>query len=212
MAEHGIELKPEIRHPVGDDWETEQQFEDAARLLQISSLELDAAQPQQEPVHRFDPPDSQTLRALIANEPTIEISPGRRRRCGSWIVWLILPPSAMALACGAVMAGASIVNGRQLLWDLGLPLALFGQLGLVLGWLLHLQRAVRADAAEAARLDEVSRRLAEACRSSQAAATFDSMNTLSPAAGYCFGRRRSSAALPGGRRFDPSGRNYVETQ
>ena len=44
----------------------------------------------------------------------------------------------MALACGGVLIAWSLIAGRDDLWSIGLPLAVVGQGGLVIGLLLQL--------------------------------------------------------------------------
>ena len=45
----------------------------------------------------------------------------------------------MALACGGVLIGWSVLGSRDDLWSLGMPLAVMGQAGLVIGLLLQLE-------------------------------------------------------------------------
>jgi len=52
--------------------------------------------------------------------------------------WIILSLGLAVFACGAVLLGWSLVGQRDDLWPVGMPLALIGQAGLILGLILQL--------------------------------------------------------------------------
>jgi len=52
--------------------------------------------------------------------------------------WCILSLALAVFACGAVLLGWSLIAKRDDLWPVGMPLALIGQAGLVLGLVLQL--------------------------------------------------------------------------
>jgi hypothetical protein len=52
--------------------------------------------------------------------------------------WTILSLGLAIFACGAVLLGWSLVAKRNDLWTVGMPLALIGQAGLILGLILQL--------------------------------------------------------------------------
>jgi hypothetical protein len=52
--------------------------------------------------------------------------------------WCILSLGLAVFACGAVLLGWSLIAHREDLWPVGMPLALIGQAGLVLGLVLQL--------------------------------------------------------------------------
>jgi hypothetical protein len=54
------------------------------------------------------------------------------------IAWMILSFGLATFACGAVLLGWSLVAKRDDLWPMGMPLALIGQAGLILGLVLQL--------------------------------------------------------------------------
>jgi hypothetical protein len=54
------------------------------------------------------------------------------------IAWSILSLGLATFACGAVLLGWSFAAERDDLWPLGLPLALIGQAGLIIGLVLQL--------------------------------------------------------------------------
>jgi hypothetical protein len=54
------------------------------------------------------------------------------------VAWAILSLGLATFACGAVLLVWSLVAGRDDLWPVGMPLALIGQAGLILGLILQL--------------------------------------------------------------------------
>jgi hypothetical protein len=55
------------------------------------------------------------------------------------LAWAALSLGVMAFVCGGVLLGWSAIAGRQDLWSIGLPLALVGQAGLIVGLVLQLE-------------------------------------------------------------------------
>ena len=53
--------------------------------------------------------------------------------------WAILSLSIAVFACGAVLLAWSLLGEREDLWPIGMPLALIGQAGLILGAVLQLE-------------------------------------------------------------------------
>lgn len=75
-------------------------------------------------------PSSAAASNPIATEPAKESA--------SLAAWACLTLGLMAFACGGVLVLWSLAANRNDLWSVGLPLALAGQVGLVLGLLLQL--------------------------------------------------------------------------
>jgi hypothetical protein len=65
----------------------------------------------------------------------------------------------MALACGGVLLGWSVVAARDHLWSIGMPIALTGQILLLMGFVLQIDRLWNANQHTAAKLDEVDHQL-----------------------------------------------------
>jgi len=65
------------------------------------------------------------------------IASARAEKSGT-LAWACLSLGVMALACGGVLVAWSLLSDRGDLWSLGLPLAVVGQGGLVIGLLLQL--------------------------------------------------------------------------
>ncbi len=53
--------------------------------------------------------------------------------------WTILSLSLAVFACGAVLLAWSLIGQRDDLWSIGLPLALIGQAGMILGLVLQVE-------------------------------------------------------------------------
>ncbi len=63
--------------------------------------------------------------------------PASTKRRGSRLGWCLLAIGLMAFACGGVLLGWSLVQSRNDLWTLGMPIMLGGQFGLLIGLILQ---------------------------------------------------------------------------
>lgn len=70
--------------------------------------------------------------------PSGEVSNTTKPRFAG-LAWAALSLGVMAFVCGGVLLGWSAFAGRQDLWSIGLPLALVGQAGLIVGLVLQLE-------------------------------------------------------------------------
>jgi len=79
--------------------------------------------------------------APVAAPPSNPIAPKQQpappEKSGA-LAWACLSLGVMTLACGGVLIAWSLTADRADLWSLGLPLAVIGQAGLVIGLLLQL--------------------------------------------------------------------------
>ncbi len=96
-------------------------------------------------------------RKLPVSKPSA-VQPATR---GTGVVWAALSLGTMALVCGGILLGWSTFSGRQELWSIGLPIALFGQIGLVVGLILQLERMWNDSRRSAEKLETVDRQLVE---------------------------------------------------
>jgi hypothetical protein len=85
-------------------------------------------------------------------------TPGQR---SSLLAWTVLALSLMAFACGAALLVCSLVQQREDLWNLGVPVAVAGQIGLLLGLALQLERIWQNSRYAVRKLDEVDSQLCE---------------------------------------------------
>ena len=76
-------------------------------------------------------------------------------------IWIAFSLGVMFLACGGVLLGCSLAAGRQELWNVGLPIALVGQIALLAGLLLQLDRLWHHHRQTVATLDRVDHHLRE---------------------------------------------------
>jgi hypothetical protein len=127
--------------PLGDeDWALEAELRGVQRLLgsmksrPIGSAEAVAVHdPHSRPAnwHASSPP--------APSSASVPSPPAERQQPRSHAAaWTILSLSLATFACGAVLLGWSLVAQRQDLWPVGMPLALIGQAGLILGLVLQL--------------------------------------------------------------------------
>ena len=121
-------------------------------------------EPIAEPVLRAAPPSP-----LVAPAAAIPPAPRTRRAretekpksAGSSWAWGILSLSLAALVCGGILLGWSHVGKRPELWNIGLPFALVGQAGLILGLILQLDGLWQSNTEAAAAVDELDDHVSE---------------------------------------------------
>jgi hypothetical protein len=75
------------------------------------------------------------------------------------LVWLALSLGTATFVCGGMLLGWSLVSQRPELWDLGLPIALGGQVALMVGLILQLDRLWHDNRHAAVKLHEIDQQL-----------------------------------------------------
>jgi hypothetical protein len=134
--------------PPVDTWRLDAELSDAERLLKaFTPLAPNAAG------SRFDRAHSVPNQTPNTDATTTS--------SGGFVAWLFLLAGTMALVCGGVLVGYSLYAGRTALWNLGLPIFLAGQAGLLLGIMLQLARVWQNDRRAAERLAAVDRQLGD---------------------------------------------------
>ena len=117
----------------------------------------------QQEVARLDPPHAGPpawhLPPADKPAPVRKANTTLARLALATLTWTVLSLGTMALACGAMLLGWSLVTGRTELWDMGLPAALGGQLALLVGLVLQLDRLGHNSRRAAAKLDDVDEQL-----------------------------------------------------
>jgi hypothetical protein len=146
--------------PSFDDWELEEDLRHLGRKLGCGHARTDPAHPTCPQQHgRIERGHGRPAGWHYA--PAAR--PAAQRRRGSWltvlVVWLAVSLGMMAFVCGGVLVGWSVWSGRQELWNIGLPLALGGQVALLLGLLLQLDRVRQDNRQAASKLDNVDEQL-----------------------------------------------------
>ncbi len=121
------EESPPLSQPVipDEDWQLEADIRAVHRLL--ASLQAGTSEPEHDLPLRVP---QVVERQSSTSEPASPVG---------LAAWTLVSISAAALACGAVLLGWSIAAERPDLWQIGLPLAIGGQAGLLVGLALYLE-------------------------------------------------------------------------
>jgi hypothetical protein len=77
----------------------------------------------------------------------------------SLLAWSMMSLGLMSFVCGAVLIGWSLLDDRPELWNLGLPTAAAGQVGLLLGLVLQLERVWQNSRYAVRKLDQFDSQL-----------------------------------------------------
>jgi hypothetical protein len=85
------------------------------------------------------------------------------------MAWVALALGLMAFACGTALLVLSHLSRRDELWTLGLPVAIGGQVGLLVGLVLQLERIWQNSRYAARKLDRVDAQLYELERAASVA-------------------------------------------
>jgi hypothetical protein len=144
-----------------DSWELDERLRHIERVLAIGRanddppnresrqsgvrLRVDAAHSQPSSRHR---PPSKNLKKRSGT--------GKQR--SPWLgaaIWGALSLGLMALACGGVLVGWSVLAEQDHLWSIGMPIAVGGQILLLLGFVLQIDRLWHDSRDTAAKLDDV---------------------------------------------------------
>jgi len=148
-----------------DGWEMDEQLRHAERVLQINKVRgREAESIYRREASRFDLPHA----GPAAWHVPAASPPKERTTCaadrGSVLgafTWLALSLGTASFVCGGILLGWSLATGRQELWTVGLPVALAGQVALLVGLVLQLDRLWHDNRAAAAKLDNVDQQLHE---------------------------------------------------
>jgi len=149
---------------VYDGWELDEQLRHVERVLaggKGCGRPVTAAYQQE--VARLDPPhDGPSARHLPpAHKPTCTSKPktAKSHPVLATLTWAALSLGTMTFACGGMLVGWSVVSGRSELWTVGMPVALCGQIALLVGLILQLDRLWHDRRHAAAKLNHVDEQL-----------------------------------------------------
>ena len=154
-----------------DGWELDEQLRQIEHVLATDPQRKDRAEAAyRRELARLDQPHA----AVPAWHVPAAQQPAKRRKsapagaerhegggAAAFFVWLSLSLGTMAFVCGGILLGWSLVTGRTDLWNVGLPVALGGQIALLIGLLLKLDRLWHDNRRAAAKLDVVDEQLHE---------------------------------------------------
>jgi hypothetical protein len=111
-----------------DDWQLE------ADLRQVHRLVEELRRP-----GRVDEPAIALAAPHVPAAPVTHVTKAAEPAAkGNFWAWSLVSLGLATFACGAVLLGWSFATGRDDLWPLGMPLALAGQAGLIVGLILQL--------------------------------------------------------------------------
>ena len=102
---------------------------------------------------------SQPAESIVRSTSTHRVS--RPNSSAGILAWTILSLGLMAFSCGGLLLAWSFIGHRNDLWNVGLPIALAGQFGLLLGLVMQLDHLWHANRRTADTLAQVDERLAE---------------------------------------------------
>jgi hypothetical protein len=155
---------PVVELPGYDGWELDEQLEHLFRMLKAGKSARKAETVGQREVARLDPPQAGPPAQHTSLSPRSgkkQKSGKRRRAVSGAFTWSTIILGTMSLACGGVLLIWSLTTGRHELWNVGLPVAIVGQIALLAGLVLQIDRLWFDNRQAAAKLDDVDEQLHE---------------------------------------------------
>jgi hypothetical protein len=149
--------------PPYDPWELEEQLRHLQRILTAEPFKTPSPAIAGDAL-RIDPGHTEPGCWRSPANHALKRSQAKSRRARSAlhvVAWLVLLIGLMGMACGGVLLGWSLIAGRQDLWPIGLPIALVGQIVLVMGFVLQMDRLWSDHHHTSAKLDHMDERLAD---------------------------------------------------
>ena len=147
-----------------DGWESDEQLRHVQRVLGVDGTRrMHNKTGSQREFTRLDPAHagpSPWHSAGLRNRDSRRANGGSSAGRG-WPVlnWTMLSLGIMAIVCGGVLLGWSVFSQREDLWTIGLPVALAGQVALLLGLVLQLDRLWHDSRRATAKLDRFDEQL-----------------------------------------------------
>ena len=108
----------------------------------------------------------------------------------SLLAWTMLAVGMATFVCGAVLLGWSLMDGYAHLWNLGMPITLAGQLGMLVGLVLQLERLWQTNHHTTEKLNAVDGRLDDLRQTTQM------LSTTHGSASHAFYAHLSEGASP----------------
>lgn len=110
---------------------------------------------------RSRPRATQRAAARRDAAPTVSTATTLGKQFQALVAWASMCLGLAAFACGAFLLFWAVFRERPELWDLGLPITLGGQIGLLLGVCLQLERLWQENRQASQRLAEMDQQLAD---------------------------------------------------
>ena len=151
---------PQCETPPHDDWELDEQLRHIERVLTHAELLSEQSRGGVSRLARVDQPhDSSFKRHLRPAEPHSRSRRAIKSSAGAAATWAALLLGTMAFFCGGILLAWSMFAGRNELWTVGLPIALGGQIALLTGLVMQLDRIFHDNRDTSAKLERVDARL-----------------------------------------------------
>jgi hypothetical protein len=140
----GASAIPADKLPWYDTWELDEQLRHIERVLYGGKLkQRESETADRRVVTRLDVAHSTgpDWHVSKVREPAERRKPNGRRGDGAGVLmWFSLGLGTCSLVCGGILLVWSLATGRHELWDIGLPLGLAGQITLLAGLVLQIDR------------------------------------------------------------------------
>lgn len=150
------------RPPTFDGWELDEELRHIQRIL---AVEKSGAAPARSPMDFYTRLDSAHRTpgpwGGRRSKPAAQRQDTEATTVGwlSALISIVLSTGLMAFAFGGVLLVWSFVTGRQDLWTFGMPIAMAGQIVLLMGFILQMDRLWHDNRSTAAKLEHVDERL-----------------------------------------------------
>jgi hypothetical protein len=151
--------------PAYDGWELDEQLQHIQRMLHAgNAIDGESEATARREAMRFDPPQAgpPTRHAPASRRPDKQRKTADNRGSISrFLTSFVFALGIAGSACGGTLLGWSLATGRHDLWSVGLPVALVGQIALVAGLVLQIDRLWHDNREAAAKLDDVDEQIHE---------------------------------------------------
>jgi len=148
--------------PTYDEWELEEKLRHIERLLRIDKPAPSRQGASRQRIARVDTPHAGSADWHQPAATRAKAARSRARWSERWLpllTWSVLAVGLMASAFGGVLLAWAAAAGRHELWGIGMPVGLAGQIVLVIGLILQLDRLWHDNRDTAEKLDHVGERL-----------------------------------------------------
>lgn len=141
-----------------DDWDLDHDFPD---VVDAAAPAIETARPA---AWNLNPPAMSGVDAWFAAAPALVRQPPPAAAPASvarspGFGWAFIALGLMALVCGLALLLAATLTGHGMLWSLGLPIAVGGQVVLLLGLALQVERVGQGNRVAADKLQQVDQQL-----------------------------------------------------
>lgn len=151
-----------------DGWEFDEQLRHIERVLQTTTIKDDGVTAiYRREAARFDLPHTEPMAWHVPptkpskNKTDTKSHKTKRGSVLGTLTWTALSLGTASFLCGSILLGWSLATGRQELWTVGLPVAIGGQIVLLIGLVMQIDRLWHDNCTAAAKLDSVDEQLHE---------------------------------------------------